>query len=92
MIITQDGLDITARFFHAIELLRDNKKLRGLQTFTRAHGLNYWNVMTIRNEPDKHSLRPEYILWLSRDYNVSLEWLFYGTGFFFNKETEHDKA
>ena len=86
MIITQDGLNITARFFEAFETLRQNKELRGLQTFTRAHGLNYWNVMSIRNSPDKHTLRPEYIMWLSQDYNVSLEWLFFGTGMFYNQK------
>ena len=86
MIITEDGLNITSRFFEAIELLVSHKKLRGLQTFTRAHNLNYWNVMSIRNHPDKHGLKPEYIMWLCQDYNVSLDWIFYGTGFFFNKD------
>ena len=91
MIITQDGLNITARFFLAIELLRNDKRLRGLQTFTRSHNLNYRNVFYIRKYPNKHSLRPEYILWLCEDYNLSLDWFFFGTGSFYKQE-KHDKA
>lgn len=83
MNISDEGIQITKRFFDAIEVLRANKEIRGVQTFTRNHGLNYWNVMTLRKEPDKHILFPDYIKWLCDDYNVNLEWIFYGTGAFY---------
>ncbi|MBO4550210.1 MAG: hypothetical protein J5733_05710 [Bacteroidaceae bacterium] len=90
MTITQDGINITKRFFEAIEILRLDKYIRGVQTFTRNHGINYWNMMTIRKEPDKHILKPEYILWLCDDYNISLEWIMNGNGMFYKSKHNHD--
>lgn len=89
MNITNDGIGITKRFFEAIENLRADKHLRGVQTFTRNHGLNYWNVMTIRNEPHKRILQPEYIRWLCEDYGVSVGWIMFGTGNFYER-LNHD--
>ncbi|MBR1630498.1 MAG: hypothetical protein IJ680_01455 [Paludibacteraceae bacterium] len=84
MNITQDGIDITNRFFQAIEILRSDKRIRGLQTFTRKHNLNRWNMVTLRNEPSSRYLQPEWIAWLCKDYNVSLDWIMMGFGSFYD--------
>lgn len=84
--ISTDGTEITIRFFKAIELLKANGKIRGTQTFTNAYGINRRNFISVRKKPETSFLKPEWILWLCRDYNISLEWIFFGTGFFFNRE------
>jgi len=80
MNISNDGIAITKRFFEAIECLRKTKKIRGLQTFTRSHNMNYWNTCTVRNQPDKSVLKPEWLAWLVQDYSISALWLLTGEG------------
>lgn len=84
MNITQDGIAITNRFFQAIAILKAEKRMRGLQTFTRNHNLNRWNMVTLRDDPSSRYLQPEWIAWLCKDYNISLEWIIYGTGTFYH--------
>lgn len=40
MNISKEGMDVTRRFFEAIDMLKVQKKIRGLQTFTREYGIN----------------------------------------------------
>lgn len=83
MNITKDGIAITNRFFQAIEILKSEKRIRGLQTFTRNHNLNRWNMVTLRNDPSSRYLQAEWIAWLCSDYNLSPDWILYGTGQFY---------
>jgi len=85
MKISTQGIEINKRFFEAIELLRKKRKIRGLQTFTREFGINYWNMNTVRNEPDKRVLKPEWINFLCSKYGVSAEWVILGKDTTFNK-------
>ena len=78
--IAPEGVAITKRFFLALETLQMQKKIRGLRTFTEKYGLNYWNVSTLKAEPEKRLLKAEYLTYLVRDYGVSAEWLIMGTG------------
>lgn len=80
MKISKEGIAITNRFFEAIEYLCSKKTIRGLQTFTRAHNMNYWNTCTVRNQPDKSVLKPEWLAWLVQDYSISAVWLLTGKG------------
>lgn len=82
MNISQNGIAITKRFFEAIEKLRELKKIRGLKTFTSKHDINYWNICTVKNQPEKSVLKPEWLGWLVEDYNVSSSWLLTGEGTF----------
>lgn len=90
MNISNEGIAITRRFFEAIERLRAMKKIRGLQTFTKKHGINYWNLCTVRDNADKSVLKPEIIAFLSRDYGVSTQWLLLGTGEFMISNSENE--
>lgn len=78
--IGQTELSIADRFFFALEVLRDRKVIRGLQTFTRRHGLNYGNMNTLKNNREKYALKTEYLAFLAQDYGVSCEWLLLGNG------------
>ena len=80
MNISPTGISITDRFFEAIEILRSQKMLRGLQTLTRNHGLNYGNVAFIKSHRDTSVLKPEILAYLAKDYGISCEWLLLGTG------------
>ena len=73
-------LAIADRFFYAIEVLSEKKVIRGLQTFTKKHGLNYANMNTLKNNRDRWRLKTEYLAFIAEDYGVSCEWLLLGNG------------
>ena len=75
---------IADRFFFALEELRRRRVIRGLQTFTRKHNINYGNMNTLKNNRDNHAIKTEYLAWLAQDYGVSCDWLLLGNGEMFN--------
>lgn len=80
MNISQEGISVTNRFFEAIDMLKAQKKIRGLQTFTREYNINRWNLNTVKYNPERSFLKPEWIVYLVRDYNISAEWILLGKG------------
>ena len=82
--IAPEGVAITKRFFLAIDTLQMQRKIRGLLTFTEKYGLNYWNMNTLKAEPERRLLKSECLTYLVRDFGVSAEWLLCGTGTMFN--------
>lgn len=83
---SKDGIDITNRFFKAIEELKARKEIRGLGTFTNRYNINRWNLITVRDNPENSTLKPEYISYLIDGYDISAEWLLLGKGAMFKKE------
>lgn len=77
---TELGIEITKRFFEAIDFLKDTKEIRGLQTFTRRYDINKWNMLTLKKDPMNRILKPEYLSYLVRDYGISADWLLTGRG------------
>ena len=73
-------LAIAERFFFAIEELKRRKVIRGLQSFTKRHGLNYGNMNTLKNNCERYAVKTEYLAFLAQDYGVSCEWLLLGNG------------
>lgn len=86
MKINEQGVLITKRFFFAIELLIKQKKIRGVHTFTSKYNINYWNLMTVKKEPEKHILKPEWLSYLVTDYNISAYYLLSGCGSVFQED------
>lgn len=75
---SSDATEINKRFFLAIDYLVDIKEIRGLNTFTKMHNINYWNLCTVKKEPERRVLKVEYIAYLAKDFNISLEYILFG--------------
>ena len=88
MKISLYGEQITMRFFLALVQLKADKKIRGVQTFARKYDINYWNLQTLKKEPSKRILKPEYIYYLVTDFGVSSDWLITGNGDFYSSKLE----
>ena len=85
MNISKEGIAITKRFFEAIDMLKAQKRMRGLLTYTKAHDINYWNINTVRNQPEVSVLKPEWIAYLVLDYGISAGWILTGRGGMFKQ-------
>lgn len=88
MKISPEGIAITKRFFKAIDKLKEDKLIRGLKTFTTEFGINYWNINTVKNQPERSVLKPEWIYYIVKEYKVSSEWIITGRGRFYTKKQE----
>lgn len=80
----RECLEITRRFFEALDMIKAQKRIRGMQTFTREYGENYWNFHTARKDGTR--IKQEWLTYLVRDYDVSPLWLLTGQGGMFSRE------
>lgn len=80
MKISNEGVQITQRFFKVIDLLIHNNTIRGLQTFTEIYNINRWNLITVRNNPTTRVIKPEWIYYLCKEYNISTDYIIFGKG------------
>lgn len=80
---TPESQAIVKRFFDALYRLKEDRKIRGKQTFTRAYGINRWNMNTLEKEPERDIFQVSWLYYLVRDYGVSPTWLLTGRGEFY---------
>ena len=86
---TPESQAIVKRFFEALYRLKQDRKIRGKQTFTREYGINRWNLNTLEKEPARDIFQVSWLTFLVRDYDVSPMWLLTGFGDFYqNKKAE----
>lgn len=85
---TEDSQKIVRRFFQALQHLKERKKIRGKQTFTRDHGINRWNMNTLEKDPSRDIFQPAWLTYLVKDYGVSATWLLTGQGEILKYEKE----
>ena len=85
MKISPAGIAVTQRFFEAIDMLKAQKRIRGLQTFTTEHEINRWNMYTVKCNPERSVLKPEWMVYLVRNYGISANWLLLGEGNMFRE-------
>lgn len=78
--VSPEAVAITKRFFLAIDVLILQKKLRGLNSFAKKYNINYWNLSTLRKEPDRRMLKVEYVAYIVKDFGVSPDYLLFGIG------------
>lgn len=86
--ITPAGLAITKRFFLAVDVLIGQRQIRGMKTFTDLYGINYWNFSSLRKEPARRMLKPEWLTYLVSDFGVNADWLLTGVGSMFKTQDE----
>ena len=78
--ISPTGAAITKRFFLVLDVAIQQRKIRGLKTFTNKHGINYWNFGTFKKDQEKRLLKPEWLAYVVEDFNINAEWLLTGVG------------
>ncbi len=83
--IPAKAIEIGNRFFVALDMLKAQGRLRGLQTFTKSHSLNYGNMNTLKHNLAKRTFRVEYLSYLAEDFDISCEWLLLGVGPMFRR-------
>ena len=83
--LNQDSQQIVARFFEAIEILKRDKKIRGLKTFTNKYGINRGNFYKLQGNILSNIFQPSWLAYLVRDFGVSSEWLLLGSGNFYSE-------
>lgn len=74
--------EVKERFFLAIEALKGLGKINGITGFAKEYNLNYSNLFQIRS--NDRGIRAEWLVLLSRDYNISPSWLLLGRGNMFS--------
>ena len=77
---TEDSQVIIRRFFQALQYLKEQKIIRGKQTFTRQFGINRWNMNTVEKEPSRDMFQTAWLTYLVTEYGVSTDWLLTGRG------------
>lgn len=80
---TTDSQQIVMRFAEALARLKNDRKLRGVQTFTRAYGINRRNLYKALQTPESNIFQVAWLSYLARDFNVSPAWLLTGNGEFY---------
>lgn len=77
---TSDSQKIIERFFKALYYLKEQKKIRGKQTFTNRFNINRWNLHTLEQDMSRDIFQPAWLNYLVENYNISAEWLITGKG------------
>ncbi len=77
---TEDSQKIIGRFFEALYYLKEQKVIRGKQTFTRQFGINRWNMNTLEKDHSRDIFQPAWLTYLVEEYDISAKWLLTGKG------------
>jgi len=81
-----DSIAIIKRFLDALDAVISMKRIRGIQTFTREHGINRWNFNRMRKDNSWGKFQVEWLGYIVKDFDVSSTWLLTGRGKMFTKE------
>lgn len=78
--MTQAEDGIKTRFFQALDLLKDQKVIRGIGTFCREYNLDRARLSKIKNNlQGYHTIEAVWIAYLA-DYGISPDWVITGKG------------
>lgn len=75
-----ESIAISQRFFVALEQLIQTGRVKSISEFGKRYGLVPRNMYFQRAEPSRQIIRPSWLAYLSRDYQVSAQWLLTGEG------------
>lgn len=86
-LVNPQAIEITRRFFQALNLAVDLGKVDGIKGFCAAHNLNRVKYATLKNTIDKSVDEMTYkcidvdaLAGICKDFGVSAEWLLLGRG------------
>ena len=84
--ISDTTLLIIVRFFAALHRVKKDRKIRGVQTFCHAHGINRRNLYTLEHDIRGHSgmFDVSWLAFLVADHDVNPRWLLTGEGEFYD--------
>jgi hypothetical protein len=82
--LPREYIELATRFFQALEALKQRDDIRGIGTFIRKHGIDKRNFYKVKDFSIR--FKPEWLVYLARDYKVSSEWLLTGRGEMFTKQ------
>ena len=88
---TAEETQIIARFFGVLELLKEKRIIRGVNTFTERYGINRRNLYKLKQEPSRKLFDTIWLKHLVTDYDVSAMWLLTGEGDIFIEENGLNK-
>ena len=77
---TPHSQKIIERFFKALYYLKEQKIIRGKQTFTNKFNINRWNLNTLEKDKTRDIFQTAWLTYLVIEYNISAEWLLTGRG------------
>lgn len=77
---TPHSQKIIERFFKALYYLKEQKIIRGKQTFTNKFNINRWNLNTLEKDKTRDIFQTAWLTYLVVEYNISAEWLLTGRG------------
>jgi hypothetical protein len=80
----KDSIEIVTRFFLAIDELVAMNRLRGIKTFTDMYDLDRRNFIRIRKNKNSKMFQLSWIVYIVRDFGVSMEWIMTGRGKMFS--------
>ena len=75
---------VIARFLEALQQLKDDRKIRGIQTFTTKYNINKRNLYFQKSNLESDIVQLSWFTYLVRDYGVSATWLLTGEGSFYS--------
>ena len=75
---TSDSQQIVMRFFAALQRLKDDRRIRGKQTFTRRYGINRWNLNTLEKDMSRDIIQVSWVAYLVKDSGISTKGLLTG--------------
>lgn len=87
-----DSITIVERFFSVIDLLIQEKKIRGVQTFTNRYGINRRNFLSLRSDKSRNIFQVCWLGYLVNDFGIDAHWLLTGEGDYFRSEFSQKTA
>lgn len=79
------NIEISKRFFEAIDALVASNVIRGLKTFANEYNINRGSMNKTRNHPERYSIQLSWISYLIKDFDISPQWMMTGSGKMFGK-------